>query len=68
MPPPFQTLFPTVIVPGELPGAMAPPELMVTAPSVPLPVRVPPALICVVALASEEVTARVPALTVMAPA
>ena len=44
MPPPFQTLLPTVMAetPAPMPGAIAPPELMVTSPKTPVPCRTPP--------------------------
>ena len=67
MPPLVIARPPTVIVPGEVPGAKTPPELTVTVPPmVPVPLSVPP-LLTTAPPAIEPVTLSVPALTVVRP-
>ena len=67
MPPPFRVRLPTVIVPGELPGAIVPPLLIVTSPSIPLPPSVPPLFTVVVLEARLPLTRSLPALIAVAP-
>ena len=67
MPPAFKVRFPTLIVPGLLPGAIVPPLLIVTSPSVPLPPSVPPLFTVVVLEARLPVTRSLPALIAVAP-
>ena len=54
-----------MIVPGLLPGAIAPPELMTTSLIVPVPARMPELL--TVTEVVVPVTKSVPALTVVPP-
>src|SRR5947208_9039168 len=61
------TLLATVRVPGELPGAVAPEGMAIGPPIVPVPPSVPPATDTALAAASEPLTSRLPALTVVAP-
>ncbi len=57
----------TVRMPGEFPGLILPPLLMVVAPPVPLPESVPPELTAIALPELEPFSARVPSLMVVAP-
>ena len=59
-----------MLVPGapEAPGAKTPPELILTTPTVPVPIRSPPPETLVkLELAIEPVTLSVPAITLVPP-
>jgi hypothetical protein len=56
-----------VRVPGELPGAMVPPERIVVLPNVPLPARLAPLATLTLVLAKEPLTTRRPASMEVSP-
>ena len=59
--------FPTLIVPGLLPGLSVPPLVISTSPSVPLPPSVPPLFTVVALEARLPLTKSLPALIAVAP-
>jgi hypothetical protein len=64
---PASAVFATVKVPTLVPGASVPPELMVTAPAVPVPPSVAPLATVVALEVLLPFTSSVPAFTAVAP-